>query len=88
MLWTSCGIFQFDNGGVDTIAGQLTYEPTVVTRNRKPMRPNPIAPWELRIGELRVYYDIELEPQLIVNIRAIGVKERNQVIISGEIVYL
>jgi len=23
--------------------------------NRKPMRPNPLAPWELRIGNLRVY---------------------------------
>ena len=22
------------------------------------MRPNPLAPWELRIGELRVYYEI------------------------------
>lgn len=73
---------------VDTITEQLTYEPAAITRNRKPMRPNPIAPWELRIGELRVYYDIELEPELIVNIRAIGFKERNQVSISGEIVDL
>ena len=22
----------------------------VETRNRKPMRPNPVAPWELRVG--------------------------------------
>ncbi|NEP77319.1 MAG: addiction module toxin RelE [Okeania sp. SIO3C4] len=73
---------------VDTITEQLTYEPTVITRNRKPMRSNPIAPWELRIGELRVYYDIELEPESVVNIRAIGVKERNQVRISGEIIDL
>jgi len=41
---------------LDTVDEQLAYEPTVETRNRKPMRPNPLAPWELRIGNLRVYY--------------------------------
>ncbi|MGR3178265.1 MAG: type II toxin-antitoxin system RelE family toxin [Candidatus Anammoxibacter sp.] len=44
---------------MDTIDEQLVYQPNIETRNRKPMRPNPIAPWELRIGDLRVYYDIE-----------------------------
>jgi hypothetical protein len=29
------------------IESQLTHEPLVETRNRKPMRPNPLAPWEL-----------------------------------------
>ena len=43
---------------LDTVDEQLKYQPTVETRNRKPMRPNPIAPWELRIGNLRVYYDV------------------------------
>jgi mRNA-degrading endonuclease RelE of RelBE toxin-antitoxin system len=41
---------------LDAVDKQLKYQPTVETRNRKPMRPNPIAPWELRIGNLRVYY--------------------------------
>ena len=30
-------------------------------KNRKPMRPNPLAPWELRVEELRVYYDVTVE---------------------------
>ena len=30
---------------LDTVAIQLTYEPTVARRNRKPMRPNRLAPW-------------------------------------------
>jgi hypothetical protein len=64
---------------LDTVDTQLMYEPTVETRNRKPMRPNPIAPWELRIGILRVYYDVEEAPEPKVFIRAIGVKERNRV---------
>lgn len=51
------------------------------------MRPNPIAPWELRIGNLRVYYDLdELEP--IVLIRAVGIKERDRVRIGREVIKL
>lgn len=72
----------------DTIDEQLAHQPTAETKNRKPMRPNPIAPWELRIGKLRVYYDVEEEPAKIVTILAIGVKERNRVRIAGEEVEL
>lgn len=37
------------------IERQLASEPLVETRNRKPLRPNPIAPWEPRLGTLRVF---------------------------------
>lgn len=67
-----------------TVDKQLAHEPTVETRKRKPMRPNPLAPWELRIGDLRVYYDVEEGPPAVVYIRAVGVKERNRVRIGGE----
>ena len=70
---------------LDAVDEQLIYQPTVETKNRKPMRPNPLAPWELRIGNLRVYYDVEAEPEPLVYIHAVGVKERNQVRIAGEI---
>jgi mRNA-degrading endonuclease RelE of RelBE toxin-antitoxin system len=52
------------------------------TRNRKPLRPNPIAPWELRVGELRVFYDVD-EPG-VVTILAIGTKRGNMFFIDGE----
>jgi hypothetical protein len=52
------------------------------------MRPNPIAPWELRIGDLRVYYDVEETPRKLVNILAVGEKDRNTVRIAGEIIEL
>jgi mRNA-degrading endonuclease RelE of RelBE toxin-antitoxin system len=52
------------------------------------MPPNPIAPWELRIGNLRVYYDIEDDPEHVVDIRAIGIKERNNVRIGKEVIKL
>jgi mRNA-degrading endonuclease RelE of RelBE toxin-antitoxin system len=72
----------------DDVDRQLLHEPDVETRNRKPMRPNPVAPWELRIGDLRVYYDIEYEPTKRVLIRAVGVKTRNIVRIGGEEIQL
>ena len=43
---------------VDAIEEQLSHEPLVETRNRKPLRPNPIAAWELRVGLLRAFYDV------------------------------
>jgi mRNA-degrading endonuclease RelE of RelBE toxin-antitoxin system len=72
-------------GAVDE---QLAHQPTVATRNRKAMRPNRVAPWELRIGELRVYYEVMEEPERRVLVLAVGIKDRNRVIIGGEEVTL
>ena len=73
---------------LDAVDKQLAHEPTVETKNRKPMRPNPVAPWELRIGGLRVYYDIEENLESVVYIRAVGIKERNRVRIGGKVIEL
>ena len=59
---------------LDQIERQLAHEPTRETRNRKPMRPNPLAPWELRVGSLRVYSEVTESPAPTVTVRAIGVK--------------
>ena len=47
---------------LDTVDRQLLHQPNKETRNRKAMRPNPVAPWELRIGDLRVYYEAKVNP--------------------------
>lgn len=73
---------------IDTVDRQLPHEPTTETRNRKPMRPNPIAPWELRIGSLRVYYDVHEEPEPKVSVLAVGIKVGSLVRIGREIVEL
>jgi mRNA-degrading endonuclease RelE of RelBE toxin-antitoxin system len=73
---------------VDSVDRQLLNQPNVETKNRKPMRPNPVAPWELRIGSLRVYYDVENVPESKVIVVAVGVKERSRVRIGGEIIDL
>ena len=66
---------------VDRIERQLLHEPGVETRNRKPMRPNPFAPWELRVGSLRVYYETNDDPAKIVTV---CVKSGNKVRIGDE----
>ena len=73
---------------VDAVDRQLLNQPNAETRNRKPMRPNPVAPWEFRIGNLRVYYEVKEEPEPAVTILAIGVKERERVRIGGETIKL
>lgn len=56
----------------------------VITKNRKFMKSNPLAVWELRIGKLRVYYNVADDPEKLVYIRAIGIKKRILVWIGGE----
>lgn len=68
----------------DAVDVQLSHQPAVETRNRKPMRPNSLAPWELRVEECRVYYDVVEKPEQVVTVLAVGVKDRSRVIIGGE----
>ena len=73
---------------LDAVDQQLTYQPTVQTKNRKRMRPNPLATWELRVSKLRVYYDVLADPEPTVLVVAVGIKDRNTVRIGGEVVTL
>jgi len=49
-----------------------------------PMEPNSLETWELRIGNLRVYYDVEENTVSVIYIQAVGVKNRNRVRIGQE----
>lgn len=73
---------------LDAIERQLANEPLVETRNRKPLRPNPVAPWELRVGTMRVFYDVSEGPPQLVRVLAVGVKERNVLRIGGQEIQL
>jgi mRNA-degrading endonuclease RelE of RelBE toxin-antitoxin system len=65
------------------IEEQLTNQPDVETRNRKRLRPDHLTEWELRIGELRVFYDVDLDGSLV-RIAAIGHKKRNKLFFRGK----
>ena len=70
---------------MDQIEQRLTYEPTVAGRNRKRMHPDKkqfVAPWEQRLGDVRVYYAVEEEAKKVV-VLAVGIKERERLFIGG-----
>ncbi|MBW2003209.1 MAG: type II toxin-antitoxin system RelE/ParE family toxin [Deltaproteobacteria bacterium] len=75
---------------LDAIEKQLIHEPLKETRNRKALRPNPVAPWELRVGDLRAFYEPEIgeEAQKIIKILAVGRKKGNKLFIGGKVVEL
>ena len=62
---------------------QLLYEPMHETRNRKRLRPNSVAEFELRITQFRVFYDVD-ENRNLVKIEAIGHKEGDCLFIRGK----
>ena len=66
---------------------QLTYQPHVETKNRKPLRDNLLASWELRIGKYRVFYEVN-ETANMVSVVPVGHKEHNVLLIRGEEVQL
>jgi mRNA-degrading endonuclease RelE of RelBE toxin-antitoxin system len=68
---------------LDGIDEQLRFEPEVETANRKPLDPNDIAAWELRLGKYRVLYDVEEQANLV-TIRAVGFKVGNELYIRNE----
>lgn len=76
----------------EAIEEQLTYEPLTETRNRKRRDPPDVydADWELRCGpnnSLRVLYRVDVDESRNVGeviILAIGIKERDRLLIAGE----
>jgi len=71
-----------------TIEKQLKMSPDTPTRNRKHLEtPAPFdATWELRFesdNRFRVLYEID-DAKNTVNILAIGIKDRNRLLIGGE----
>lgn len=68
---------------LDAVKIQLVYEPNTETKNRKLLRENELADWELRVGEFRVFYDID-GAERIVRIIAVGYKEHSDLFIGGE----
>ncbi|MGQ0568233.1 MAG: type II toxin-antitoxin system RelE family toxin [Armatimonadota bacterium] len=70
------------------IGEQLGHAPEVMTRNRKPLeQPAPFgAGWELRFGpgnRFRVFYEVDATRHTVY-VLAIGVKDRDRLIVGGE----
>lgn len=58
----------------------LTRDVLVETNRRKPLEPNQLGTWELRIEQYRVFYDVEGDT---VYVTAVGYKQHNDLYIRG-----
>ena len=65
----------------DQIDNQLVYEPMVDSRNRKKLRPNDVAEYELRVGRFRVFYDVDEKVKMV---KAVGHKRGSRLFIRGK----
>lgn len=63
------------------IVARLTGQPATPTRAIKRLRPNPLAEYELRVGDLRVLYNVEGNEVVLL---VVGRKEGNKLIVQGE----
>ena len=70
-------------GVVDGAERHLKEQPEQPTKRRKLLRENPLAVWELRLGNLRVFYNVDAESNAV-EVVAVGVKEHNRLFIGGE----
>lgn len=71
------------NRVLDEIKEQLTVKPDEETLNKKMLRDNPLADWELRVHPFRVFYEVN-PANKTVRVLAVGLKQRNKLIIGGE----
>ncbi len=67
----------------DGIAARLQDQPACSSRAVKPLRPNPLAGYELRLGDLRVLYNIDEESAEVL-IVAVGRKVGNTLVVEGK----
>ena len=63
------------------ILARLRDQPSTPTRAIKRLRTNPVAEFELRVGDLRVLYDVEDDEVVLL---IVGRKVGNTLIVSGE----
>lgn len=68
---------------LDGLEIHLSYQPTQDTRRLKPLRPNPVAAWELRLGDYRVLYNVD-ETERVVTVHVVGEKEGNRFLVQGQ----
>ncbi|MBN1900039.1 type II toxin-antitoxin system RelE/ParE family toxin [Candidatus Sumerlaeota bacterium] len=67
---------------VEGIVRFLEKDANIESIKRKSLRPNEIGPWELRLGDFRIFYEIYDNER--VRILAIGYKKHNDLFIRGK----
>jgi mRNA-degrading endonuclease RelE of RelBE toxin-antitoxin system len=68
---------------LQAIEVRLRHQPDHPTKQRKLLEENPLAPWELRVGDFRVFYDVDRDATLVIVV-AVGKKTHNVLRIGDE----
>jgi mRNA-degrading endonuclease RelE of RelBE toxin-antitoxin system len=63
------------------VLSRLQHQPTTPTKAIKRLRPNPLAAFELRAGDLRALYNVEGDEVVVL---IVGRKVGNTLIVEGE----
>jgi mRNA-degrading endonuclease RelE of RelBE toxin-antitoxin system len=58
---------------VSTLESQLSMDAVRETEDRRRLHPNGPVEWEIRLGKVRVFYDVDLENETV-KIEAVGKK--------------
>ena len=72
---------------LDRAEAVLGMNPVRESRDLKVLRANPLARWELRIGDFRIFFDVEQESRQVM-VLAVGRKQGNRIWIAGREVRL
>ena len=67
----------------EAVAARLRHEPAKLSRAVKLLRPNPAASHELRVGDLRVLYDVDVLAARV-TLKVVGRKVGNTLLVEGE----
>lgn len=62
------------------ILSRLRFQPSILSKAVKRLRPNPLAEFELRTGDLRTLYNVEEDEVVLV---VVGRKVGNKLIVEG-----
>jgi mRNA-degrading endonuclease RelE of RelBE toxin-antitoxin system len=60
---------------------RLSHQPTALTKAVKRLRPNPLCEFQLRVGDLRVLYNVEGDEVVVV---LVGHKVGNTLMVKGQ----
>jgi mRNA-degrading endonuclease RelE of RelBE toxin-antitoxin system len=67
----------------NAIETHLEHQPDIPSRKRKRLEPGHVSEWELRIGVIRVFYDVDFDNR-VVRVARVGYKERNRLFFGAQ----
>ncbi len=68
----------------DAVLARLREQPATPTKAVKRLRPNPVAEYELRVGDLGILYDVDMGSRQVI-LLIVGRKVGETLVVDGEV---